>query len=147
MDVVLMFKSLHHVPGELLDQALQEIHRVLRPQGHLYVSEPVFAGDLNEVIRLFHDEQQVRLAAFDALHRACEAQQFGLREERFFRSQVNFKSFAQFKAGIVDATFAEHKLSESLLAEVEQKFLSLADTSRGGFYFESPMRVDILERA
>lgn len=147
IDLVLMFKSLHHVPGELLDCALTEIRRVLRPGGKLYVSEPVFAGDLNEVIRLFHDEELVRQAAFDALLRACDGQQFRLHEERFFRTSVNFKSFAQFKAGIVDATFAEHQLSDQLLAEVEQKFHALADASRGGFYFESPMRVDILQPA
>jgi SAM-dependent methyltransferase len=62
-DLALMLKSLHHVPLDLLDQALAEVHRVLRPQGLLYVSEPVFAGALNEVMRLFHDEELVRAAA------------------------------------------------------------------------------------
>ena len=62
-DLALMLKSLHHVPLDLLDQALAEVHRVLRPQGLLYVSEPVFAGALNEVMRLFHDEEIVRAAA------------------------------------------------------------------------------------
>ena len=50
-DLALMLKSLHHVPLDLLDRALAEVHRVLRPGGLLYVSEPVFAGALNEVMR------------------------------------------------------------------------------------------------
>ena len=40
------------------------------PGGLLYVSEPVFAGALNEVMRVFHDEEVVRAAALAALHRA-----------------------------------------------------------------------------
>ena len=31
IDIVLMFKSLHHVPMEFMDQALSEIARVLKP--------------------------------------------------------------------------------------------------------------------
>ena len=66
-DLALMLKSLHHVPLDLLDAALAEVHRVLRPGGLLYVSEPVFAGALNEVMRVFHDEEVVRAAALKAL--------------------------------------------------------------------------------
>ena len=50
-DAVLMLKSLHHVPRAELDRALHEIHRVLRPGGLALFSEPVFAGEYNEVIR------------------------------------------------------------------------------------------------
>ena len=33
VDVVFMFKSLHHVPLEFMDQALREVRRVLKPCG------------------------------------------------------------------------------------------------------------------
>ena len=69
-DLALMLKSLHHVPLDQMGQALSEVHRVLRPNGLLYVSEPVFAGALNEVMRLFNDEEQVRAAALRALKAA-----------------------------------------------------------------------------
>jgi ubiquinone/menaquinone biosynthesis C-methylase UbiE len=59
-DLALMLKSLHHVPRPLMAQALGEVARVLRPGGHLYVSEPVFDGPFNEVVRLFNDEQAAR---------------------------------------------------------------------------------------
>jgi len=41
-DIVLMFKSLHHVPVERMDHAMAEICRVLKPGGLAYISEPVF---------------------------------------------------------------------------------------------------------
>ena len=64
VDIVLMFKSLHHVPMNKVDQALAaEIRRVLKPGGLAYLSEPVYSGAYNEVLRLFHEEKRVREAA------------------------------------------------------------------------------------
>lgn len=56
-----MLKSLHHVPMPEMSQSLNEISRVLRPGGHLYVSEPVYAGALNDILRLYNDEGVLRL--------------------------------------------------------------------------------------
>ena len=72
-DLVLMLKSLHHVPLPLLPQALSEAARVLKPGGHLYVSEPIYDGELNEVLRLFNDEGVGRAAAQAALNEAQAA--------------------------------------------------------------------------
>jgi ubiquinone/menaquinone biosynthesis C-methylase UbiE len=69
-DQALMLKPLHHAPLPLLSQALREVARVLRPGGHLYVSEPVYGGPFNEVIRVFNDEGAVRAAAQAALDAA-----------------------------------------------------------------------------
>ena len=74
-----MLKSLHHVPMALMDQALAELARVLRPCGWLYVSEPVYAGQLNELIRLFNDEGEVRAAAQAALDRAVASGRWASR--------------------------------------------------------------------
>ncbi|MFD1691712.1 class I SAM-dependent methyltransferase [Azotobacter chroococcum] len=42
-DLVMMFKSLHHVPVSDMDDAIREIRRVLRPGGLAYISEPVYS--------------------------------------------------------------------------------------------------------
>ncbi len=144
-DIVVMLKSLHHVPTDLMDAAFGEIHRVLKPGGLVYISEPVFAGELNEVIRLFHDEEQVRLAAFHAVQRAVESGRYELTEERFFLNPVRLESFAQFRHGILDATHTQHNVSDELLLRVQDKFESFAPTSADApYYFETPNRVDLL---
>src|SRR5512139_1477702 len=122
-DIVLMFKSLHHVPIALMDQALGEIRRVLRPGGLAYISEPVYAGDFNEVLRLFHDEKQVREAAFNAVRHAVESGELELAGQHFFNTRSRFDSFEQFEERIIKVTHTQHNLSSQLLAAVREKFM------------------------
>ena len=100
-DLALMLKSLHHVPLELLGQALNEVHRVLRPQGLLYVSEPVFAGALNEVMRLFHDEEIVRAAALRAVQAAVASGAWEQVSETYFDMPVYYRDFAEFEQRMI----------------------------------------------
>jgi ubiquinone/menaquinone biosynthesis C-methylase UbiE len=144
-DIVLMFKSLHHVPAGDLDLALGEISRVLKPGGLAYFSEPVFAGRFNEIMRLFHDEEQVRILAFEALMRAVDTPQFSLREEYFFKNVIRLKSWEQYQQGILNVTHTDHRLSDDTLAEVKRRFEACA--SDDGFVFEIPNRVDLLQKA
>jgi ubiquinone/menaquinone biosynthesis C-methylase UbiE len=141
-DVVMLFKSLHHVPGDSLDQALREIRRVLRPGGLAYVSEPIFAGDLNEVMRIFHDEQVVRQAAFDALQRAVAAGTLELVDECFFSTPVAFRDFDAFRERMIGVTHTQHKLDEAQWQAVRTTFARYV--REDGARFETPMRVDLL---
>jgi ubiquinone/menaquinone biosynthesis C-methylase UbiE len=143
-DVVFMFKSLHHVPLGLLDQALDEIRRVLVPGGVAYISEPVFAGDYNEILRLFHDEQIVRAAAFAALERGVTSGKMELVDEIFFQARLRFPDFAAFEEKVIGVTHTQHRLTPAVYAEVQSRFAThLTDD---GAEFHTPMRVDILRK-
>ena len=141
-DIIILFKSLHHVPAALLDQSFAEMFRVLKPGGHVYISEPVFEGEFNEVIRLFNDEEVVRKGAFAAIGRAIESGQFQLVEERFFRNVVKLASFAQFEQGLINVTHSERNVSPALLVRIRERFESFRKPE--GFVFEVPNRVDLL---
>jgi SAM-dependent methyltransferase len=145
MDAVFLFKSLHHVPLDLLDQAFAEMHRVLAPGGLLYISEPVFGGDYNDVLRLFHDEQQVRQAAFDATCKAVDAGLFALVSQTFFLAPVRYKNFDDFEQKVIKVTHTEHRLSDALREQVRAKFE--AHLGPDGARFEAPFRVDLLRKA
>lgn len=144
IDIVLMFKSLHHVPGDVLDQALDEVRRVLRPGGVAYVSEPIFAGALNEIMRIFHDEQQVRLNAFAALERAVANGRFALLEERFFSVPTQFRDFADFENKVLNVTHTAHRLDAAQRERVRERFA--AHMTPEGARFAAPQRLDVLKR-
>jgi ubiquinone/menaquinone biosynthesis C-methylase UbiE len=142
VDIVLMFKSLHHVPVPLMDQALTEIARVLRPGGVAWISEPVYAGDLNEVFRLFHDEKTVREEAFAAVCRAVERGPLRLQQQLFFNTRSVFTDFAEFDARMIRVTHSDHKLPPALYAAVRERFDSFMTPT--GETFINPQRVDLL---
>lgn len=143
-DIVLMFKSLHHVPVAAMDTALQEIARVLRPGGLAYISEPVYAGDFNEVLRLFHDEREVREAAFAALQRAIDTGLLELAQQRFFQTRNDFADFADFEQRVLNVTHTRHELSDELYAQVRETFEQYQ--GQEGAHFLMPIRVDLLRR-
>lgn len=144
-DLALMLKSLHHVPLDQLSQALAEVHRVLRPKGLLYVSDPVFAGALNEVMRLFHDEESVRAAALRAVQYAVSSG--GAWEqltETFFDMPVHYRDFAEFEQRMISATFVNHRLDSTTLKEVRARFEP--HMTANGAHFVRPMRVNLLRK-
>ncbi|RVT52253.1 class I SAM-dependent methyltransferase [Rubrivivax albus] len=143
-DGALMLKSLHHVPMPLMDPALDEVRRVLVPGGWLYVSEPVYAGALNEVIRLFNDEGEVRAAAQQALDRAIAAGGWQQADERRFEVPVRFADFAEFECRMVDVTFAERRFDDALRAAVRARFEP--HMGPDGAHFVRPMHVRLLRR-
>ena len=141
-DIIFMFKSLHHVPIELMDQALQEIKRVLKPGGMAYISEPIYAVDYNEVMRIFHDEKEVREHAFAAVTSAVENGLLILNDQLFFYTERRVGSFDKFKQELLSKTFVEHKLDDLTWEKVREKFNK--NLGRDGAVFLQPHRVDLL---
>jgi len=143
-DVLLMFKSLHHVPLAQMETALSEIGRVLKPGGLAYISEPLFAGDFNDLLKLFHNEEQVRLAAFAAIKEAVETGLLSLQQQCFFNTPMVFENFADFEQKVLKVTHTDHRLPATLYAQVKQKFES--HMGQSGALFQMPIRVDLLRK-
>jgi len=144
VDIVLMFKSLHHVPLASLDNALAEIARVLKPAGYAYISEPVYAGDFNKILSLFNDEKEVREAAFNAIRAAVDKGLLRLVEEIFFNTPRRYRDFAEFENTIINATYSHHQLDARLYAKVRQAFNQ--HMGDDGALFLTPVRVDLLQK-
>ena len=144
-DIVLMFRSLHHVPVNLMPQAIAEIHRVLKPGGLAYFSEPVYAGEFNDILRMFHDEKAWREAAFGAVVQAVHSGMFELVCQKFFSTPGHFDSFEQFEKRILKVTHTQHRLSPALYQAVREKFMQ--HMTPQGANFRNPVRVDLLRKA
>lgn len=74
-----------------------------------------FAGALNEVMRLFHDEELVRAAALRALQNAVATGAWEQVSETLFDAPVQFHDFADFEARMIGVTFANHRQDASTL--------------------------------
>jgi SAM-dependent methyltransferase len=143
-DLALMLKSLHHVPLALMAMALDEVARVLRPGGHLYVSEPVYAGALNDVIRVFNDEGVVRAAAQAAVDQAVRNGKWREIAQRRFDMPVFFTDFADFERRMMRPTFADHGIDDAKLAAARAAFEP--HCAADGARFTRPMQVRLLRR-
>lgn len=143
-DIVIMLKSLHHVPLDLLDTALAEIRRVLVPGGMLYVSEPVYAGDFNDIVKLFHDEGLVRATAYAALQRAAMAGVLAWEREIVFDTPLHFSDYDDFVERIVHATHNELALPPELDAEVRRNFHAFQRSD--GVRFVRKMRINFMRK-
>ena len=141
-DGVFLFKSLHHVPVELMDRAFAEIERVLVPGGYVYLSEPVYWGALNEVMRLIHDERVVRTAAYEAIERAVDSGRFTWERQVFYQSEGVYPGWDAFAERFIQVTHTDHDLDVARLAEIHAAFER--HLTPEGARFLKPHRVDLL---
>ncbi len=143
-DAVFMFKSLHHVPESMMDQALAEIHRVLKPGGKALFSEPVYWGDFNAVMSLIHDEQRVRQAAFDALCRAVDTGAFDSEAEVFIQVPGSYATWDAFAARFLEVTHTELDVDAQRREQIRAAFE--AHMTPTGAHFLKPHRIDVLRK-
>ena len=102
----------------------------------------IYRGDFNEVLRLFHDEQVVRRAAYEAIVRAVHSGKLELVSQTFFNSPARFSGFEEFEQMVIGATHSEHVLEVELRERVRTVFE--LSQSESGASFEIPIRVDLL---
>jgi len=144
IDMIFMFKSFHHIPHDLMKKALSEIKRVLKPNGLVYISEPLFMGEQNELIAMFHDEEQVRIDAFEHIKEAVESEKFKLFREIFFQTEIVYENFEDFKNKQMNLTYNDNTITQQLEEEIKNKFNSFNDGEQTSFM--KPFRVDILQK-
>lgn len=143
-DYVVFFNSLHHVPAEVMDKALEEAARVLRPGGRVYVSEPVAEGPFFQTCRPVDDETQVRARAYRALQ-SCRA----LRpvQEIHYLHTVQMRTFDAFRDRIISANMEREARFDAMKDELRVLFEANGTRTADGWEFDQPMRVNLLERA
>lgn len=145
-DLALMLKSLHHVPLHQMAKALDEAARVLRPGGWLYVSEPVYEGVLNDIVKLYNDEGTVRAAAQMALDEALDRHDspWSGQQEECFDMPARFADWPEFERRMLYPSFADHHITPTLSERVRAAFLPHCGPT--GAQFTRPMRVRVLQK-
>jgi ubiquinone/menaquinone biosynthesis C-methylase UbiE len=142
-DIVVFFNSLHHVPEDELEAALDEALRVLRPRGLIYVQEPVAKGEFYELMLPIEDEAASREAAQAMLDREIARRRI---TERSRRDAVIGMTFADFEAWHALMVSVEPERGRAIAAHdvhLRDAFGRLGRAVEDGREFELPVRVRI----
>ena len=141
IDGVFFVYSLHHIPANLYDRAFKEVIRVLKPNGFIYAIEPTDCP-LNNVMKLFHDEDAERRAADDAL-RQIAAPLFRSMETVEYHSIRKFDSYEDFAQVFSSRTFnpgyTEADVRHPKVREVFER------AGSPDYKFEAPKRVTFMQ--
>jgi len=144
-DIVIFFKSLHHVPIDYMAAALAEASRVARPAGTVYVAEPIAAGSGFELNASIDDETIVRSAAYDVIRDAASAGLVQVREI-FYDTDYYYQDFAAFKDATIRIDPRREEPFDAMQSDLLRLFDSLGTQEENGMRFEQPMRVNVLEK-
>ena len=145
VDLVVFMRSLHHVAPEHLEAGLREARRVLRPDGAVYVAEPLAEGDFFALTSLVEDEVEVRRAAQAAL---ADAERVGLERAVTIDYDVTvcLPDVEAFRARTVSVDPDRGPVFEARREEIAAAFARLGTPGErpGERCFTAPMRADVL---
>lgn len=141
VDGVFFSYSLHHIPAELYPTVFSEVFRVLRPDGFLYVIEPI-GGAANDVMKLFHDEDRERTVAWEALQ-TIAVPAFESADVVTYHGIVQFESWDAYADQYAGKSFNSlYTAADVRRPEVEDAFHRLGGPEHR---FESPKNVMFLK--
>jgi len=138
-DLLCFFFSFHHVPMDVQDSALEEVLRVLRPEGRLHVVEPFPHGSMFDVVRLVEDETEVRTNSHAIMEKLSEPggafERIGKTEYTLSRPYPRFEDFLK-QTVVVDP--ARNRVFEENRSAIEERFEEALDRSPDGHFLHQP---------
>ena len=141
VDGVIFSNSLHHIHAPHYEQVFAEVMRVLKSHGWLYVKEPIANGSHNYVMSLFHDETEVRLAAYNALLKYA-LPNFGKSREIYYDVDTTYRNFDEFAGRYEGLSYNSYNKAAVRDSKVQSRFEEQAN-SHGSFTLTQPMRVNV----
>lgn len=144
-DVIVYFASLHHVPMEKMDKAIQEMYRVLKPGGTVVFLEPVpKPGSYFELTRLVEDEREVQRHAYKVIKGAV-ALGMEMRDEYTVYFERSFDDYVNVLNIFIDDEASRERYLVQSRARGEQ-LCREAGVDFEGYRFKSIARVNVLKK-
>ena len=145
MDIALFCNSFHHVNRDNFDIAIEEAHRVLKPGGKLYFSEPIADGPQFELSRLINDETEVRALAYEKIVNIPQTGFHAISEVTYI-TENKYKNFDAFRANSTSINPARDLIFEDNLDAIKTAFEENAIQVDSHYVFKNPVRGNLFER-
>lgn len=145
-DVAVFFNSLHHVPPEFMDAALAEAARIIKPDGVVYVAEPLAEGASFAMYAPVDDETEVRALADQALGRA-DGGALVQESVQYYTNSYHYESFEAMREESIRIGPERAARFEEVADEVLKLFEEHGVKEDKGWRFDQPMRVNILRKS
>lgn len=143
-DATVFRASLHHVPAAAMERALGEARRVTRPQGEIFVFEPLTTGTHFQLTRLVDDETIVRGQAQAAMQRAVDSGWLRRRHADTLVAEVVYADVDALRRRIVAIDTSRAAAFAQAEAQIRHLFDSSGTACEGGRLFLQPFRLDVL---
>ena len=144
-DVIVLFRSLHHIPAEQMLPAMVEAHRVLVPGGMLFVLEPTYDEQGHELQRLIDDETVVRAQAQAVLQEVPQLG-FDLVTSGDFIQEFVYRDFAQWETHMVDVDVARRALLDQNRDRADELFHAVGREHQDGYSFDFPAMFKVFRK-
>ncbi|MCB1754693.1 MAG: class I SAM-dependent methyltransferase [Gammaproteobacteria bacterium] len=143
VDAVMFHYSFHHVPVEEMPAAIAEALRVLKPDGYLFVKEPIAEGLMQDAVKYFHDETLVRDAALEALNNHAR-ERFLTEKIIRYRTSREFRDFEHFAGFFTELSYNSGYTEQDVRTPAVRSAFEKA--KRGETYvFEQPVRLNLYQ--
>lgn len=144
-DVIIYFASLHHVPMEKMNLAIQEMYRVLKPGGGVVFLEPVAKpGSYFELTRLVDDEREVQKHAYKAIKDA-EALGMEMMDEETVYAERSFDDYVNLLNTFIDDEASRERYLVQSRARAQQLSRE-AGVDFKDYRFKSICRINVLKK-
>lgn len=144
-DLLAYIASLHHVAQDMLEEALCECARVLKPGGRAVFIEPVAVeGAYCEITRLTGDESVARAKAYETLKTASR-HGLEMTSEDTFYFERSFEDYIH----LIETFVGDAHLREEILAEARrttERLAGEAGVAFDEFRFKSVCRLNVFNK-
>lgn len=145
-DLVTVLYAWHHIPTELHAAAAEEIARVLKTGGTLFVAEPKTSGGMTEIVLPVDDETEVRERAADFLEQLGTGRFFRPIEKSDYVLTRRYKDFDTLVKSVVFVDPVRATLFAQRNADVRDRFERHARPDGDGFLIDQPTTLYVFEK-
>ena len=142
-DLIFFFNSFHHVPEKLMFTTLNQTSRCMNVDSLLVIVEPIAKGSFYDFMKEIDDEHYVRLKAYENILN-CNKAQLIVKKEIFYEEIKSFDDCEQCINFLKNIDKKRVSYIQENIADIKNKFYTLANINKNKFEFIQPMRMNIL---